>query len=382
MRKIFLATVMAGTSAFALLGGLLTSCSSNDTVGVAGGSSGSHGGSAGAPIVKLDGSVGGGGGGIGGSGTGPAPTGDANCGIETSGTSREPADVLLVLDRSGSMNQSISEDCYCDPALATGGSRACSDAANCVARWPSVTTAVNATLGATNEINWGLKLFSSNGSNNCTVSNTVEVAISASSAGAIQTQISNTTPGGRTPTATAITAATAYLKTVKDQSNKVILLATDGEPNCGAGARDSNSPDVQGTVDAITAAKNAGFSVYVVGIGPSVGNLDNFAQAGGTGKYFPANSPEELATALLSISKAVATCTFTLSKEPPDPSNVAVYLDKNLVQKDAANGWSFGATAQSIVLNGAVCDKVMSGEATSVQVLFGCPGTSPPLIIP
>jgi hypothetical protein len=379
MRKIVIATMMAGAST--LIWASFSGCSSNDTVGV-GGNTGSPGGNAGQVVFKLDGSIPGGGGGAGGSGTGPLPTGDANCGIETSGTSREPADVLLVLDRSGSMNQSISGECYCDASLAGRQGTVCPDTANCSARWTSLTSAVSATLDATPGINWGLKLFSSGGSNACSVSTTVEVAISSSSAGAIQTQISGTTPSGNTPTATAVTNATAYLKTVKDQSNKVILLATDGEPNCGAGARNNSDPDVQGTIDAITAAKNAGFSVYVVGIGPSVGNLDNFAEAGGTSKYFPATSPQDLAQALSDISKAVATCNFTLSKTPPDPSNVAVYLDKNLVPKDAANGWSFGANSQSVVLNGSTCDKVMSSASSTVQVLFGCPGSLPPPNIP
>ena len=46
----------------------------------------------------------------------PAPSVDANCGITTSETTRQPADVLLVLDRSASMDYSIAEDCYCTNA--------------------------------------------------------------------------------------------------------------------------------------------------------------------------------------------------------------------------------------------------------------------------
>ena len=56
---------------------------------------------------------------------------------------------------------------------------------------------------------------------------------------------------------------------------------------------------------------------------------------------------------------------------PPDLKDVAVYLDKNLVQQDASNGWSFQGGNLSILLNGDTCDNVTSGKATSVQVLFG-----------
>jgi hypothetical protein len=133
---------------------------------------------------------------------------------------------------------------------------------------------------------------------------------------------------------------------------------------------------------AIAAAKAAGFGVYVIGIGPSVGNLDNMAQAGGTGKSYPATSPQDLTNALMSISKQVATCSFTSTQSPPDPNNIAVYLDKNLVPKDASNGWTFGSSQQTINLTGSYCSQITSGGSHQVEVLFGCAGTSPPSIIP
>jgi hypothetical protein len=192
--------------------------------------------------------------------------------------------------------------------------------------------------------------------------------------------MSNTLPGGNTPTAQAIDATTVYLRTVTDPSSKAILLATDGEPNCATGSS-SSTPNVPATIEAISAARTAGFPVYVVGIGPSVGSLDNFAQAGGTQKYYPATSATELVSALAAISTAVTTCTFTAATPPPDANNLAVYLDKNLIAKDPTNGWSFGSNTQTIVLNGTACTKVTSGQATNVQLLYGCGGL-PPAILP
>ena len=74
----------------------------------------------------------------------------------------------------------------------------------------------------------------------------------------------------------------------------------------------------------------------------------------------------------------MTTCTFALAQTPPDPNNVAVYLDGNLMRKDDPNGWSFGATSQTVVLTGTMCDAITAGTATQVQVLFGCPGSLPP----
>jgi hypothetical protein len=364
MKKIVSSMVLVGMTGFSFAAALFISCGSPDQLG---GGGGGGGGVAGSITVKLDGSPPGQQGGSSGGGSGgPLPTGDANCGSVTSSANHIPADVLLVLDRSGSMDYSTTSD------------QNCNNDPNCTPRWPAVTSAVDATLTSTSgSINWGLKLYSSTG-NGCTVNSGVEVQISTSSVSAIQNQINRTSPGGNTPTAQAIEAATTYYKGVNDGNNHVILLATDGEPNCKPGESNSTT-NVPGTVDAITAAAAAGYPVYVIGIGPSVGNLDNFAVAGGTGHYYPASSPEELASAFASISQLVTTCTFALSLAAgADLDNVAVYLDKHLVQKDGTNGWSFGANNQTVVLNGTTCESVKSGAATLVEILVGCAGGPPP----
>jgi len=383
MKRLVLRTIVTGTTIFTLVGLFVAACGSTPPVG-AGGTTGGGGG-VGGVVISTTTPTGTAGSTSGGGSTGSTPTTEVNCGTQTSDTSQEPADVLLVLDRSGSMDESIAEECYCDPAKATGGGvRACSNTASCAIRWATLTSAVNTTIASTTGIHWGLKFFSTPGGTgrnaSCNVSTAVEVAVGAANAASdIQTQIADpkNSPANNTPTAAAITAATTYLKTVNDSNNKVILLATDGEPNCKAGGNSGDS-DVQGTVTAIGAALAAGFKVYVIGIGPSVGNLDNFAQAGGTTKSFPATSPQDLTAALASISKAVTTCTFALAKAPPDPNNIAVYLDKNLVAKDPTNGWTLGGNSQTVVLNGTTCDKITSGQAHTVQVLFGCAGSPPP----
>jgi hypothetical protein len=377
MKQIVLAKCCAGMVVSLLLGMSVATCSSGstDVVGETPSGAGNATGS-----FKLDGSPPSSGGG------GSTVTGDAICGLQTKQASRGITDVLLVLDRSGSMSESIAEDCCCSSACntATNG-KMCANTTSCTERWPALTSAVTATIGQGADINWGLKFFSTppqgggRQSDSCAVNNGVEVGVAAGSAGSIQTAIAGVTPGANTPTAKAVAVATTYLRGVNDQNNKAILLATDGEPNCKGGS--GTGSDVPGTVTAIGAAKAAGFNVYVIGIGPSVGNLDNFAQAGGTSHYYPATSPADLAKALAEISTQVTSCTFLMSEAPPVPEDVAVYIDGKLVPKDPVNGWSFGANSQTIVFGGAACDSLKSGAASAVQVVFGCPGVPPPPIL-
>jgi len=243
MKKLVFATIVAGATVCSSIGIMFLGCGTapiGDTTGGAGvsGGAGVPGGTAGIYSFNLDGSILGQGG-----RTGQTPTSDANCGSSTSSTSQLPADVLLVLDRSSSMTYSIAEECYCDKttqrSAPAGNGPLCSDTANCSTRWQSVTSGVTTTLTSTPNIRWGLKFFSSpkgSGFNAAfNVNQGADVAIGDNSAASIQTLISTTQPGNNTPTAAAITAAKKYLDGVTDPNKKVILLATDGEPNCAAG---------------------------------------------------------------------------------------------------------------------------------------------------
>jgi hypothetical protein len=279
------------------------------------------------------------------------------------------ADVLLVLDRSGSMNYSINQACSCDPNA--NPQVVCDDLGNCKTRWSTLGAALDITLSSTPQLYWGLKTFSSPSAGSCAVTSGMDVPIGNDTTAAIQAQIAAIEPEGETPTAAAILAATAYLEAQADSNRKFILLATDGEPNCGGDSPSVYNDDVDGTIAAIQSARDAGFMVYVIGIG-KVGNLDAFAEAGGSSSYYPGQSPEEIAQALASISTA-ASCSFALDAMPSDPTGVGVYLDKSLIPRDASDGWTFGANTGTILLHGSYCDRTLADPAAAIQVLFlGC----------
>lgn len=310
----------------------------------------------------------------GGSPTTAAPVSDVdggNCGITTNSLTQQPADLLLVLDRSTSMSYDITKDTTCFAGLGA-----------CTTRWSTMTDSVNQVLAASPAgVQWGLKFFTSPGGQTCTVNSGADVAVGADTAAQIKTAISGTSPANQTPTTAAINAAVAYLNTVNDSRSHFILLATDGQPNCDPGnSSQVTTTSVANATAAIAAALQSGISTYVIGIGPSSGNLDNFAAAGGTGKYYPALSPQDLTSALSSIVGTVASCTFNLGKTPPDPNNVAVEFngDKTLrAPRDTAhaNGWDYTSAADTVIqIYGSWCDNVKSGTYKTAKVLMGCPG--------
>jgi CubicO group peptidase (beta-lactamase class C family) len=232
-------------------------------------------------------------------------------------------------------------------------------------------------------IRWGLEMYPAQGGNACATSASPNVTFdTAGAAGAVQNAIARGAPSGNTPTANAIAAAATYVSTIHDGYKQAILLATDGAPNCVDG-QIGDSDDLPNTLAAIAATWQLGIPVYVVGIGPSVGNLDGMAQAGGTTHFYPATSPQQLSDALTEISKIVSTtCTFEVPMVPPDDAKVWVYVDKQLVAADPSNGWTFGANDSTIVLTGSYCQAMLAGITTDVQILFGCKDEPPPPIIP
>jgi Mg-chelatase subunit ChlD len=301
--------------------------------------------------------------------TGSVPSDTDNCGSQTQNTKHQLVDIILVLDRSGSMLYNISEDCYCNQAA---GSPVCKNTTSCSTRWANVSSGIESAVSSTPFLQWGLKVYSTPNIAECGVSKEMEVAIPDGTASNIRDKITSITPSGYTPTAAAITAAADYLKSLADGNPKVILLATDGEPNCAGTGRNLSTQDVNGTKTAIQKAFQASIKTYVIGIGPSTGNLDDFAAAGNTGKHYPATSPKDLNDALNAIGADAVSCSFSLTDIPADMTNTAVYVNKDLVEKDDPNGWTFGPDGKTIELTGTTCDKVKSERTATVQVLFGC----------
>lgn len=281
---------------------------------------------------------------------------DASCGGMQFELARVPPNVMLVLDRSGSMGDSI------------GGGSATS-------KWTDLKNAISGLVQSyDSQVRLGVSLFSSDG--NCAPGQITPYA--ANNGSTVMSKINGDSPGGNTPTAATLQAVlTSGLLNDPTREN-VVVLATDGLPNC-------NDVDV---TSRITALYNATPSVktYVIGVGDDTasnpGLLNQWADAGHTAQtgathYFQTGSPAALKNAFDTIVNGVVSCTFKMGMKAPDPSLLYVWSNGVQVPADPNNGYTYDDNGPTVTLHGASCDQLKNNPSTKVQVVYGCP--SPPI---
>jgi hypothetical protein len=287
---------------------------------------------------------------------------DASCGLQRHRLTRLSPELLLVLDRSGSMREA-----------AGGGSPR--------SRWEETTAALDEVLARTDgSIAWGLKSFPT--PEGCEVLPDVEVPIGPLSqpvlAAVRMTQPNDGAAG--TPTSAAIEAGTLYLRSLRSRNPRYLVLATDGLPTCPG----DHLLAQRNTVAAVAAARTAGFPTFVIGIATAGTEADQvlgeMATAGGQPRagapaYYPVDDRQSLVSALAQIARVVETCTFPLDRDAPSPDDVAVNVDGVRIMRDATrrNGWDYGAGNREIELHGAACEIVKSGGVLNLEIIFGCP---------
>ena len=349
-------------------------------------------------------SAGGAGSGVGGAsnGTGgfsaagsPGTNPDGSCGYSKAETFRDPGVMLIVFDKSSSMEEDAGGKKQGDPGF---------DAAT--EKWAVTTKVISTALQqAPSDAAVGMYLFPSTtqGEDWCKPAlgpSTPQVkAAKLSTTLPAMLSYLNGNPGGSvTPLAQALYVGHQYLDTLSQvKGQKAVLLVTDGAPSPACGMANDETANV-----AKSAWELKGFKTYVVGLDGSAEDLLSKTAHNGQTDRVPGCAPvcgsgnncchytakgsgtaQQLADALKKITaQALTSCVFPIpkgsdpSKYDPDLVNVLVTVDgqaPDLLAKDANSGWTFtGANSESVIVNGPLCDAILA-QPTKVEVLLGCP---------
>jgi hypothetical protein len=256
-------------------------------------------------------------------------------------------------------------------------------------RWDNMKPAMSQVVDTYNtEFALGLVPFSTTildgGTNDldCTVNRSHVIGPALGNAAAIKSKVygldANALVGG-TPTYDGLVAASEQLvgQDPGDGSGRVIILVTDGAPNCLDGTGDSTSDAdkerVRATVESFY--QSDAVTTYVVGYdlsGALQTTMDGWAEVGGTGTSFAADNTAALIQQMDTIKAALIPCEYTLNEEVVDPAYVSVKIDDGQPSYDSPDGWSLGADNKTITLNGASCDLLRNGVAHDLAVTVEC----------
>jgi hypothetical protein len=322
------------------------------------------------------------------------------CGGSKLKASPQPVNVVVLLDRSLSMNTALSAT---EPKT----------------RWQAMREALNTALsGVQDRISFGLKLFPDSAAE-CSVTKpglAVEVGLGASAVASIDQAIGAATPAGGTPVASALAQLLDYYASVDAGTlvgDKVVLLATDGAPNCNSGQTCEQSAcianienpsqpqnicqfdpaqclDTTETVAKVKALYDEGIRTVVLGIPGTEypqyqGVLNQMAAAGGLANqdpgydYYPVSADaglQGLKTTLETITKGlIKSCRLQLTSVPHELGLLNVQVDGREIPQSGADGWEIDQSTSppTVVLKGTTCQSIETQGAESVDVVYGCP---------
>lgn len=269
--------------------------------------------------------------------------------------------VLLLIDQSGSMTEDFGN----------------------TDRWQAVYDALldpqdGLVAELEGQIRFGMALYTSfegNEGGECPVITATAPAMN--NYGPIADSYEASKPEDETPTGEAIAAVTPTLVMDPSEGNKIIVLATDGEPDTCA---EPNPQNGQGeSVAATAAAFEQGVRLYVISVGNEVSDehLQDVANAGvGAGPgdpdapFYKADDAQALADAFAEIVDGVRDCKLSLDGKVADgeEDKCTVSVNGMSVPRGDEDGWKLN-NASEVELVGDACDAIQSGE---VQVSIKC----------
>ena len=247
------------------------------------------------------------------------PTSDSSCAATTSATKLDPLNMIILFDRSKSMQDD--------------------------AKWTTVTHALSGFLQSASSDALGISLgyfpldYICSRAQYTTPSAplTVLPAGRAALVSNIQSQNPFVETYGGTPMLPALEGALTYAKGLAASDalrRNVVVMATDGYPEGCLATEDGGAPNT--IADVVSFVKGAAETVpkvktFVIGVGSQLTSLNGIAAAGQTGSAFlvdtvGTSTEESFRQALDSVRRQAAACDFAIpaSKEAIDFNNVNV----------------------------------------------------------
>lgn len=390
------------------------------SVGFPSAGAGAAAGSGGAGAAAAGAGAAGGSGAAGGAGDGSLPAYDAesllqsSCNRNVEAAELLPANMLFVIDRSGSMK--------CNPPPITDSATCERDAkrasADSPSKWEITQTALVESLNILPEASQvGVSYFSNDDACGVQASPSVEFSRnSTAQKDLIRTSLSTVKPGGATPLVGATILAYQHVHDYRLggflRGNSFVVLITDGQQSgaCGDPGRCTTAEEctkllIEREVPR-AAAPGVAIRTFVIGVPGSEldsRTLSRIAVAGGTARakcdlekncHFDVSSGGDfsagLGQALQSIVGQSLSCDLRVPSAEAGDLNLlnVLYKPQNrervLIRQDTtrpcdggANGWQYAENSTRIRLCGDVCTQVKSDPGGQLAVVLGCPIQGP-----
>ncbi len=397
--------------------------SNDDSSGSSSESGGAAGAATGGDASGLAGDTGNGGslGNTGGGSSGSGSTGTGGnkdeCAASEQNAKLTPANLLFVLDRSGSMNCNAPEDDPQHDALCE--TQPVKRVQNAPSKWEMTRDALKGALGSlegAENVRVGVSMFPKpHATLECSVEEDPDVTLERLTSrhkSDIDAFLDDVSPGGKTPMAGASILSYKYLSEElvarKLEGNTFVVLLTDGAETCTNEATSEEFVEID--VPNATLFNIKTFVIGAPGSAPARAMLSDVAFNGLTPQsdtcvhggdapdvgncHFDmttsTNFEADLAAALEEITNdKTLSCVFDVPQSsggqrvdlnkvnvtftPSSGDAVNIRRDDTAPCSDGANGWQYSSDKTRIHLCGEACDEVQADQDGEVRIVLGCP---------